>query len=245
VLRRSAHRTVIIDYRGDAAHRPRFFASAGVRAARIDVTASRSSKRRLRRHHPVLGGGVFDLVDYKMTRPLLAEASVADYLDKRHWIPACSLSSGLGCSQEKTTGWRYQLIVTDIEDLGRSVPGSHHVFFLDTLHCQHAVVEDRVPHREGHGPAQATVPRIRAEQGLAAGREHGLRPAHLPPAPRPLRAAGADRAEPASLRTMILHIPARLVTHARQRVLKIEQTWPWALAVVEARDRLGAIPAPA
>jgi HSP20 family molecular chaperone IbpA len=40
VLRRGAHRTVVIDYRGDAAYSPRFFASAGVRAAGIEVAAS-------------------------------------------------------------------------------------------------------------------------------------------------------------------------------------------------------------
>jgi Transposase DDE domain group 1 len=45
---------------------------------------------------------------------------------------------------EKASGWRYQLVVTNIKDLGRTVPGSHHVYFLDTLHRQHAVVEDRV-----------------------------------------------------------------------------------------------------
>ena len=44
---------------------------------------------------------------------------------------------------------------------------------------------------------------------------------------------------------MVLHIPARLTTHARRRILKIEQTWPWATAVVEAWERLGVIPAPA
>jgi hypothetical protein len=52
-------------------------------------------------------------------------------------------------------------------------------------------------------------------------------------------------AEPESLRAMILHIPARLTSHARARVLKIEQTWPWADAVVDAWERLGAIPASA
>ena len=31
---------------------------------------------------------------------------------------------------EKQTGWRYQLIVTNIEDLGRGVPGSHGVYFV-------------------------------------------------------------------------------------------------------------------
>jgi hypothetical protein len=34
------------------------------------------------------------------------------------------------------------------------------------------------------------------------------------------------RAEPETLRAMILHIPARLVHYARARILKIEESWP-------------------
>jgi hypothetical protein len=44
---------------------------------------------------------------------------------------------------------------------------------------------------------------------------------------------------------MVLHIPARLVSRARRRILKIEQTGPWATAVVEDWERLGVILAPA
>jgi hypothetical protein len=43
---------------------------------------------------------------------------------------------------------------------------------------------------------------------------------------------------------MILHIPARLVTHARQRIWKIEATWPWATAFQTCWRRLGALPDP-
>jgi hypothetical protein len=42
------------------------------------------------------------------------------------------------------------------------------------------------------------------------------------------------RTLPETLRATILHIPARLVAHARSRILKIEQIWPWAKAVIEA-----------
>lgn len=51
-------------------------------------------------------------------------------------------------------------------------------------------------------------------------------------------------AEPETLRATILHIPARLVHHARRRTLKIEASWPWAETIVTAWNRLGAIPAP-
>jgi hypothetical protein len=100
-------------------------------------------------------------------------------------------------------------------------------------------------HREGDRDQEPAQPRLRAEQGLAAGREHRLRPARLPPTPRLDERDDLAAAEPETLRATILHIPARLTSHARQRILKIEQTWPWARAVAEAWDRLGAIPAPA
>ena len=34
-------------------------------------------------------------------------------------------------------------------------------------------------------------------------------------------------AEPDTLRYRLLSLPARLVRHARARVLKISRTWPW------------------
>ena len=146
---------------------------------------------------------------------------------------------------EKATGWRYQLTVTNIKDLGRPVPGSHHVYFLDTLHRQHAVVEDRVRTEKAtgirtlpfHGYARNQAWLLAANLAcdlLAYLQLLGLQDE-----------AELAVAEPETLRAMILHIPARLATHARTRTLKIEQTWPWAQAVVEAWHRLGAIPAPA
>ena len=146
---------------------------------------------------------------------------------------------------EKRTGWRYQLVVTNIKDLGRGVPGLHHVHFLDTLHRQHAVVEDRVRTEKATGIRNLPFHGYQRNQAwlLAANLASDLL-AYL-------QLLGLDEqreltaAEPESLRAMILHIPARLVAHARRRILKIEQTWPWALAVVEAWQRLGAIPAPA
>jgi hypothetical protein len=145
---------------------------------------------------------------------------------------------------EKQTGWRYQLVVTNIKDLGPGVPGSHHVYFLDTLHRQHAVVEDRVRTEKATGIRHLPFHGFTRNQAwlLAANIASDLT-AYL----QLLGLAGHDElsvAEPESLRAMILHIPARLVTHARTRILKIEQTWPWAPAVVEAWERLGLIPAP-
>jgi len=146
---------------------------------------------------------------------------------------------------EKATGWRYQLVVTNIRDLGRGVPGSHHVYFLDTLHRQHAVVEDRVR------TEKATGIRSLPFHGYARNQAWLLAANIASDLITYLQLLGLQQeaelsvAEPESLRAMLLHIPARLTNHARTRVLKIEQSWPWAKAVVEAWERLGAIPAPA
>ena len=37
-------------------------------------------------------------------------------------------------------------------------------------------------------------------------------------------------AEPDTLRYRILHLPAKLATHARRRTLSIPDTWPWTNA---------------
>lgn len=146
---------------------------------------------------------------------------------------------------EKASGWRYQLIVTNIGDLGRDVPGSHHVYFLDTLHRQHAVVEDRVRTEKATGIRTLPFHGYERNQAwlLAANIAADLL-AYLQ-----LLGLGGEAelsaAEPETLRATILHIPARLVTHARRRIVKLEQTWPWSHAVAQAWERLGAIPAPA
>ena len=46
---------------------------------------------------------------------------------------------------------------------------------------------------------------------------------------------------PRPLRFRLLGAPARHVTHARQRILKIPPGWGWATDVVTAWDRLQAL----
>jgi hypothetical protein len=52
-------------------------------------------------------------------------------------------------------------------------------------------------------------------------------------------------AEPDTLRYRLLSLPARLVRHARARMLKISRTWPWKDAFLACWRRLCARPAPA
>jgi hypothetical protein len=56
---------------------------------------------------------------------------------------------------------------------------------------------------------------------------------------------GLKGAEPQTLRYRLWHLPARLVTHARQRILKISPDWPWKEAFLTCWEWLRTLPAPA
>src|SRR6266699_1676944 len=148
---------------------------------------------------------------------------------------------------EKATGWRYSIIVTNIPAAGGigGVPGSHHAQFIDVLHREHAVVEDQVRTNKAMGlrnlPSKTWV--VNCGWVLAANLA-----ADLSAWCRLLGLYDCDDlkdAEPDTLRYRLLSLPARLVRHARQRVLKISRTWPWKDAFLACWQRLCALPEPA
>jgi len=148
---------------------------------------------------------------------------------------------------ERATGWRYSIIVTNIPAAGGipGVPGSHHAQFTDVLHRQHAVVEDGVRTAKSMGlrnlPSKTWV--VNCGWVLAANIA-----ADLAAWCRLLGLYDQEDlkdAEPDTLRYRLLSLPARLVRHARARVLKISRTWPWKEAFLACWERLCALPAPA
>jgi hypothetical protein len=148
---------------------------------------------------------------------------------------------------EKATGWRYSIIVTNIPAAGgiSGVPGSHHAQFTDVLHREHAIVEDQVRTNKAMGlrnlPSKTWV--VNCGWVLAANIA-----ADLAAWCRLLGLYDYDDltdAEPDTLRYRLLSLPARLVRHARARVLKISRTWPWKEAFLACWERLCALPAPA
>jgi Transposase DDE domain group 1 len=147
---------------------------------------------------------------------------------------------------EKATGWRYSIIVTNIPATGiPGVPGTHHPQFIDVLHREHAVVEDQVRTAKSMGlrnlPSKTWL--VNCGWVLAANIA-----ADLAAWCRLLGLYDCDDlkdAEPGTLRYRLLSLPARLVRHARARVLKISRTWPWKDAFLACWVRLCALPAPA
>jgi hypothetical protein len=120
------------------------------------------------------------------------------------------------------------------------VPGSHHAQFTDVLHRQHAVVEDGVRAGKSMGlrnlPSKTWV--VNCGWVLAANLA-----ADLAAWCRLLGLYDQEDlkdAEPDTLRYRLLSLPARLVRHARARVLKISRTWPWKEAFLACWQRLCA-----
>ena len=146
---------------------------------------------------------------------------------------------------EKKTGWRYSIIVTNVPDSGiPGIPGSHHPQFIDVLHREHAVVEDQVRVNKAMGLRNLPSKTWLVNRGWVLAANIA---ADLHAWCRLLGLHDQDDlkdAEPDTLRYRLLHLPARLVRHARKRVLKISATWPWKEAFTTCWQRLCALPAP-
>ena len=58
-----------------------------------------------------------------------------------------------------------------------------------------------------------------------------------------LAGTGLTRCEPKRLRYRLLHVAARLTRHARRLTLHLPRDWPWREPLLQAFERLRALPA--
>ena len=146
---------------------------------------------------------------------------------------------------EKKTGWKYSITCTNIPGTGiKGVPGSHHPQYIDTVHREHAVVETggvRAAKAMGLRNLPSKSWQVNCGWVLAANIAADLTAwtrllGHCDD-------AELREADPDTLRYRIWHIPARLASHARQRILKISPDWPWKDAFLACWQRLCALPA--
>jgi hypothetical protein len=148
---------------------------------------------------------------------------------------------------EKETGWKYSITCTNIPHTGmEEVPRSQHPQYIDVTHRDHATVET-----DGVRTAKATGLRNLPSKAWQVNKGWVLAANIAADLTAWARLLGFHDhedlrdAEPDTLRYRISHIPARLVRHARQRVLKISPDWPWAAAFLTCWQRLCDMPAPA
>ena len=124
-------------------------------------------------------------------------------------------------------GWRHQVIVTN--QAGDAVE-------LERRHRQHAQVENRIKQLTDIGDAHFPFTRLAAN---AAWLETMLTAALLLAATRSLLLDDElAQAEPRRLRHTLLSSPARLIRRARQRWLKLPDSWPWTDQLLAAYRRL-------
>lgn len=142
---------------------------------------------------------------------------------------------------EKRTGWRYAIVATNITRIA-GVPGSHQPQWIDALHRSHAGVEDRVRTSKAMGLRNLPSKSWTVNRGwilaanIAADLTAWMRLLGLHDQ------SDLAHAEPDTLRYRLLHLPAKLATHARRRILSIPDTWPWAEAFTLCWQRLSLLP---
>jgi hypothetical protein len=146
---------------------------------------------------------------------------------------------------EKKTGWRYSIIVTNIPATGiAGVPGTRHPQFIDVLHREHAVVEDRVRTQKAMGLRNLPSKTWAVNRGWVLAANIAADLAAWCQLLGLYDCEDLRDAEPDTLRYRLWNLPARLVRHARKRVLRISATWPWKEAFTTCWQRLHALPAP-
>jgi hypothetical protein len=147
---------------------------------------------------------------------------------------------------EKKTGWKYSITCTNIPLTGiGGVPGSQHPQFIDAVQRDHATVEtDGVRTAKAMGLRNLPSKTWQVNKGWVLAANIA---ADLTSWARLLGLHDQEElrsAEPDTLRYRLWHVPARLVRHARKRILKISPDWPWKEAFLTCWKRVCAIPAP-
>jgi hypothetical protein len=131
-------------------------------------------------------------------------------------------------------GHRFQVFLTDQPDRDLSR--------LELRHRQRARVEDRIRAAKATGLGNLPFDRFRRN---AVWLELVLAAQDLVCFTQTLLLDGALAiAEPKALRYRLLHVAARVVRHARRVILRLQATWPWALALARAFARLRTLPLP-
>jgi Transposase DDE domain group 1 len=128
-------------------------------------------------------------------------------------------------------GHRFQVVLTDQPDPD--------VAALELRHRQRARVEDRIRTAKATGLRNLPFDRWRRNtiwlelvlcaQDLLCWTQALLLDGHL------------AVAEPKTLRYRLLHVAARIVHHTRRRILRLQRSWPWAVALARAFTRLRAL----
>ena len=137
---------------------------------------------------------------------------------------------------EERDGWRYQAIATNTR-VGQ-------LAFLEARHRAHARVEDRIRQAQDAGLSRLPSKLFAINQVWL---ELALTAADLLAWTQTIllqHAPELAKAEWKTIRYRLLHTAARIARSGRRTWLRLQQSWPWALALARAFDALRRIPVP-
>ena len=138
---------------------------------------------------------------------------------------------------EERDGWRYQAIATNT--------GVGQLAFLEARHRAHARVEDRIRQAQDAGLGRLPSKLFAINQVWL---ELALTAADLLAWTQTIllhHAPELARAEWKTIRYRLLHTAARIARTGRRTWLRLQQSWPWALALARAFAVLRRLPVPA
>ena len=124
------------------------------------------------------------------------------------------------------------------------VPGSHHAQCINVLHRVHTVVEDQARTNKAMGLRNLPSKTLGGELRVGTGREHRRRPNPPGAVPSASTTAATSRTPSRTRCARLWAPPARLVRHARARVMELSRAWPWKEAFLACWQQLCALPAP-
>jgi hypothetical protein len=129
-------------------------------------------------------------------------------------------------------GHRFQVFLTDQPDPDLAA--------LELRHRQRARVEDRIRAAKATGLQNLPFDRWRRNQVWL---ELVLAAQDLTCWTQALLLDGdLALAEPKTLHYRLLHTAGRIIHHARRVILRLQRSWPWAVALARAFARLGTLP---
>jgi Transposase DDE domain group 1 len=172
-------------------------------------------------------------------RPAAEVVELTGWIDLHTWPPGtravCRREDAHPGAQLRFSdhdGHRFQVFLTDQPDCDLAR--------LELRHRQRARVEDRIRAAKATGLANLPFDRWRRN---AVWLELVLAAQDLTCWTQALLLDGALAvAEPKTLRYRLWHVAARIVRHARRRILRLQRSWPWAVTLARAFARLRALP---
>ena len=236
---RAAGATGQLTVRADSAFYSKTVLSTAAKfGVRFSITARQD--KRVRAAIEAIPEEAWQPIPYWLSTPEVSGADVAETAytcfagDKRHArtvrLVVRRVRPTPGSQLALFTTWDYHAFVTDRDGDVREIEADHR---------RHAVVEQRIAELKSAGLAHLPSANFMANAAWLA---LAVMAHNLGRAVGRLAGPDLENATAATLRRKVFTMPGRLARSGRRRRLRLPQSWPWAVAITTALDRIIQIP---